>query len=82
MDRRHFTRLLGSVVAGISLGARARAAERDGPDHGDDHEPDKHTDGHVCRGKNDCKGQAFIELEKETCLRIEGGRLTEEPQAS
>ena len=29
-----------------------------------------------CAGKNACKGQGFISLHKDTCLKIEGGRLT------
>lgn len=33
--------------------------------------------GHACAGKNECKGQGSIELDKDTCLKIEGGRLTE-----
>jgi uncharacterized membrane protein len=32
--------------------------------------------GHSCAGQNECAGQAFIKLEKEDCLRIEGGSLT------
>ena len=32
--------------------------------------------GHSCAGLNECAGQAFIKLEKEDCLRIEGGSLT------
>ena len=35
--------------------------------------------GHSCAGKNACKGQGYIELSEENCLRIEGGRLTAEP---
>lgn len=34
--------------------------------------------GHGCAGMNACKGQAFIDLSKDDCLRIEGGRLTAE----
>jgi len=37
--------------------------------------------GHACAGKNECKGQGSISLSKDTCLKIEGGRLTEEPAA-
>ncbi len=37
--------------------------------------------GRSCSGSNECKGQAFISLSKQNCLRIEGGRLTEEPEA-
>ena len=38
--------------------------------------------GHSCAGVNACKGQGYLELEKDTCLKIEGGRLTEQPAAS
>ena len=38
--------------------------------------------GHACAGKNECKGQGSVMLpDKETCLKIDGGRLTVEPQA-
>ena len=33
--------------------------------------------GHSCAGMNVCKGQGYLELDKDTCLKIEGGRLTE-----
>ena len=36
---------------------------------------------HACHGQNACKGQGYIDLNKEDCLRIEGGRLTEAPEA-
>ena len=32
-----------------------------------------------CAGKNDCAGKGWLELDKETCLKIQGGRLTPEP---
>ena len=40
--------------------------------------------GHACAGTNACNGQGYLDLPEETCLKIEGGRLTEdaEPQAS
>jgi uncharacterized membrane protein len=31
--------------------------------------------GHSCAGENSCKGQGFLDIEEETCLKIEGGRL-------
>ncbi len=34
--------------------------------------------GHSCAGKNECAGQGYLKLEKETCLKIQGGRLTAE----
>ena len=38
--------------------------------------------GSSCAGNNACHGQGFIDLDKDVCLRIEGGRLTSEPTAS
>jgi len=35
--------------------------------------------GHSCAGENVCKGKGYLKLDKETCLKIQGGRLTEEP---
>ncbi len=37
-----------------------------------------HADGtpYSCHGNNGCKGQGFLEIDKETCLKIDGGRLT------
>jgi len=32
--------------------------------------------GHSCAGENGCKGQGYLKMDKETCLKIEGGRLT------
>ena len=34
--------------------------------------------GHSCAGMNACKGQGYLKLNKDTCLKIEGGRLTED----
>ena len=34
--------------------------------------------GNACAGKNACAGHGFIKLEKETCLKIQNGRLTPE----
>ena len=38
--------------------------------------------GHSCHGANDCKGQGYLSLDKETCLKIENGRLTAEPEGA
>lgn len=38
--------------------------------------------GHSCAGKNACAGHGWIEMDKEDCLRIEGGRLTKEKSES
>lgn len=32
--------------------------------------------GHSCHGKNECKGQGWLAIDKDTCLKIEGGSLT------
>lgn len=36
--------------------------------------------GHSCHGQNACKGQGWLEIDKETCLKIQGGRLTPEEE--
>ena len=36
--------------------------------------------GHSCAGENACKGQGYLKTDKETCLQIEGGRLTPQPE--
>ncbi len=36
--------------------------------------------GHSCAGENSCKGQGFLDMDKETCLKIEGGRLSMEKE--
>ena len=37
--------------------------------------------GHSCAGENACKGKGYLKLDKETCLKVNGGRLTEKPVA-
>ncbi|MFQ5351820.1 MAG: hypothetical protein ACE5D3_01965 [Candidatus Binatia bacterium] len=32
--------------------------------------------GHSCAGQNSCKGAGYLKIDKETCLKIQGGRLT------
>jgi len=36
--------------------------------------------GHSCAGENSCKGKGYLDMDKETCLKIEGGRLTPEKE--
>jgi uncharacterized membrane protein len=36
--------------------------------------------GHSCAGENACKGQGYLKIEQDTCLKIDGGRLTPEPE--
>lgn len=38
--------------------------------------------GHACAGQNGCKRQGYIEVDKDTCLRIDGGRLTASEEAA
>ena len=35
--------------------------------------------GHSCAGENSCQGQGYLKMDKDTCLKIQGGRLTAEP---
>ncbi len=44
----------------------------------------KHADGtpYSCAGNNKCKGQGFLKLDKDTCLKMDGGRLTAEKEKS
>jgi uncharacterized membrane protein len=35
---------------------------------------------HSCAGENACKGQGFLKIDRDTCLKIAGGRLTPEPE--
>lgn len=32
--------------------------------------------GHSCAGKNSCKHQGYIDMDKDTCLKLDGGSLT------
>lgn len=36
--------------------------------------------GHSCAGKNACQGQGYLDVAEKNCLRIQGGRLTPEPE--
>ena len=36
--------------------------------------------GHGCAGKNECAGQGYLKMSSEKCLKIQGGRLTEEKE--
>lgn len=36
---------------------------------------------HGCAGENECKGKGWLKIDKEKCLKIEGGRLTAEAEA-
>ena len=32
--------------------------------------------GNSCAGKNACKGQGFVDVAKDSCMKIQNGRLT------
>jgi uncharacterized membrane protein len=36
--------------------------------------------GTSCAGTNACKGQGFLDMAEDDCMRIDGGRLTPEPE--
>jgi uncharacterized membrane protein len=38
--------------------------------------------GHSCKGENACKRQSFVDMDKDTCLKLDGGRLTAEEEKS
>ena len=38
--------------------------------------------GHTCAGANECAGKGYIKIDKSACLKIQNGRLTEEPVKS
>jgi uncharacterized membrane protein len=38
--------------------------------------------GHSCANQNACKRKGYIDMDKETCLRLDGGRLTPEEPAT
>lgn len=35
--------------------------------------------GHSCAGGNACKRQGYIDMDKDTCLKLDGGSLTPVP---
>lgn len=35
--------------------------------------------GHSCANQNECKRKGYLDMDKELCLKIDGGRLTPEP---
>ena len=38
--------------------------------------------GHSCANQNGCKRLGSVEMDKETCLRLDGGRLTDKAKKS
>jgi hypothetical protein len=55
MERRHFTKAMGAVVAGMAAGTRVFAEEKQAPPKTEAKAEDKDT--HICKGMNDCKGK-------------------------
>ncbi len=70
------------AVPAIALAADAQAQAKDDPVHCYGVNKCKGVGdcggkGHGCAGKNSCKGEGYLEMSKDLCLKIEGGRLTE-----
>jgi len=80
--------LLASAVAGmLALAAPISTARADEPQKVECYGINKCKGmsdcggkGHSCAGENACKGQGFLKVDRDTCLKIEGGRLTPEPE--
>ncbi len=74
--------ILGAAMAGIMAGAVATpSAVKAGGDECYGVNKCKGTGacggkGHSCAGKNECKGQGWLKIDKDTCLKIQGGSLT------
>ena len=76
---------VGSAIGG-STGYAQEGEEAAGPAHCYGINKCKGTGdcggkGHGCAGMNGCAGAGYIDLDKDDCLRIQGGRLTAEPEA-
>ena len=80
---------VAGVLAALGVAALARAADEPGSSGDPVHcygvnkckgTGDCGGKGHTCAGTNACKGQAFIDMDKDDCVRLEGGRLTEAPE--
>ena len=51
MERRHFAKAMGAVVAGMAAGTRVFGEEKQAP------AKTEAKDTHICKGMNDCKGK-------------------------
>jgi len=83
--------LLAASVAGIlaaagwAMAPAAQAAEGDAHCYGVNKcagTGDCGGKGHSCAGQNACQGQGYLDMAEDDCLRIQGGRLTPEPEES
>ena len=77
MNRRHFTKVMGAVAAGMVAGSKAFAA--------DDKKPDA-KDKHVCKAHNSCKGTGGCKTGDAGCAgknscKGKGGCATSEKHA-
>ena len=75
--------LLASAAAGLMLGATLGAATTAHAEEARCYGVNKCKGtgdcggkGHSCAGKNECGGKGYLKIDKETCLKIKGGRLT------
>jgi uncharacterized membrane protein len=77
--------LISSLASALALPALALA--QNAPDAGADNvhcygvnkckeTGDCGGPGHGCANQNTCKRQGYIDMNKDTCLRLDGGRLT------
>ncbi len=75
-----------AAAGGAGFGRQGQADDtKDGPCYGINKckgTGDCGGKGHTCAGKNACAGQGYLKLNKETCLKIKDGRLTQEPAAT
>ena len=79
--------LIGSLASVLALPAFASSQDKPAPQASGDKVAcygvnkckatgDCGGPGHSCAGQNTCKRAGYIDMDKETCLRIDGGRLT------
>jgi uncharacterized membrane protein len=85
--------LIGSLAAALGLPAVAQAQDSQAPQGGGEKAKcygvnkckgtgDCGGPGHSCANQNSCKRQGYVEMSKDTCLRLDGGRLTAAPEKS
>ena len=77
--------LLAAVVSGVTATAHAEDAGASGkvPCYGINKCKGTGECGgkaHSCAGQNECAGQGWLSLDKDSCLKIQDGRLTAEPE--
>ena len=65
MERRHFAKAMGAVVAGMAAGTRVFAEEKQAPAKTEAKADVKDT--HICKGMNECKGKGGCKTDKNAC---------------